>query len=57
MRLIACILLLAVFPATPALAQEIDVAPTRDEGDGPFERLVLRGGTLIDGTCAPPIGP
>ena len=57
MRLIACILLLAVFPATPALAQEIDVAPTRDEGDGPFERLVLRGGTLIDGTGAPPIGP
>ena len=28
-----------------------------DEGDGPHERLILRGATLIDGTGAPPIGP
>ncbi len=27
------------------------------EGEGPFERLVLRGATLVDGTGAPPIGP
>ena len=34
-------------------------APDRPpgEGKGPFARLVLRGGTLIDGTGAPPIGP
>ena len=34
-------------------------APDRgaDEGEGPFERLIIRGGTLIDGTGAPPIGP
>lgn len=34
-------------------------APNRpaDEGLGPYSRLVLRGGTLIDGTGAPPIGP
>src|SRR5438067_7971929 len=34
-------------------------APDRraDEGDGPYERLILRGATLIDGTGAPPIGP
>ena len=32
-------------------------APDRVEGDGPFDRLILRGGTLIDGTGAPPIGP
>ena len=33
-------------------------APDRtDEGDGPYERLVLRGATLIDGTGAPPRGP
>src|SRR4029453_12341020 len=35
--------------------------PTGDrpagEGDGPFDRLVLRGVTLIDGTGAPPQGP
>lgn len=34
-------------------------APPRgpDEGEGPFERLILRGATVIDGTGAPPIGP
>jgi hypothetical protein len=34
-------------------------APDRKpgEGIGPFPRLVIRGGTLIDGTGAPPIGP
>ena len=32
-------------------------APARTRGEGPFERLVLRGATLIDGTGAPPIGP
>ena len=32
-------------------------APARAEGEGPFPRLILRGGTLIDGTGAPPIGP
>ena len=32
-------------------------APDRDEGKGPFERLIIRGATLIDGTGAPPIGP
>jgi imidazolonepropionase-like amidohydrolase len=29
----------------------------RQEGEGPFPRLILRGGTLIDGTGAPPVGP
>ena len=32
-------------------------APDRHEGDGPFQRLVIRGATLIDGTGAPPRGP
>ncbi len=35
----------------------IPEAPPRTEGEGPFERLILRGGTLIDGTGAPPVGP
>jgi len=39
-----------------ALAQ-IEPAPDRAEGEGPFEKLILRGVTLIDGTGAPPIGP
>ncbi len=34
-------------------------APPRrkQEGEGPYRRLVLRGATLIDGTGAPPMGP
>jgi hypothetical protein len=32
-------------------------APARDRGVGPFNRLVLRGATIIDGTGAPPWGP
>jgi imidazolonepropionase-like amidohydrolase len=35
----------------------MDPTPPRSEGDGPFDRLVIRGATLIDGTGAPPIGP
>ena len=34
-------------------------APDRgaDEGEGPFERLIIRGAIVIDGTGAPPRGP
>ena len=39
-----------------ALAQ-IEPAPDRSEGDGPYGRLILRGVTLVDGTGAPPVGP
>ena len=31
--------------------------PERAEGEGPFERLILRGAMLVDGTGAPPFGP
>lgn len=55
MRLLCC-LLLSLFALAPTTAQ-IPEAPDRTEGDGPYERLLLRGGTLIDGTGAPPIGP
>ncbi len=34
-----------------------EAAPPRQEGAGPFSRLVIRGATLIDGTGAPPFGP
>lgn len=35
----------------------VEPATRRDRGQGPFERLVLRGATVIDGTGAPPWGP
>ena len=36
---------------------QITKAPTRNEGDGPWPQLVIRGVTLINSTGAPPIGP
>ncbi len=32
-------------------------APNREEGEGPYDQLVIRGATLINGNGAPPIGP
>lgn len=32
-------------------------APDRAEGEGPFERLLIRGVTMIDGTGSPAVGP
>lgn len=52
----AVLLLLLGWSVSSTLAQVAD-APPRAEGEGPFERLILRGGTLIDGSGAPPIGP
>ncbi len=46
--------LLAATMAGAAAAQE--VAP-RSIGEGPYERLVIRGATVIDGAGAPPVGP
>src|SRR5690606_23497627 len=46
--------------AAPAAAQQrigVQPAPDRQEGEGPFERLIIRGGIIIDGTGAPPQGP
>lgn len=55
------ILLLIVMLPLPGISAEGDIvvkpAPDRQEGEGPFKRLVIRGATLIDGTGAPPIGP
>ena len=49
-----------VAPPLPVVAQDeasVAKAPTRTRGEGPFDRLVIRGATLIDGTGAPAIGP
>jgi len=50
-------LILVGLPAATLAQETPPAAPDRTEGDGPYERLVLRGATLIDGTGAPPIGP
>ncbi|MGQ0704514.1 MAG: amidohydrolase family protein [Gemmatimonadales bacterium] len=62
-RLAALALGAIVLPSTPGQAQSSDSAikpaPNRPagEGEGPFQRLIIRGATLIDGTGGPPRGP
>ena len=52
-----------VFAVVAALAWGVAAAQTpegvapRTEGEGPYDRLVIRGATLIDGAGAPPQGP
>lgn len=36
---------------------QVQEAPDRTEGEGPFDRLIIRGVTLVDGTGSPPRGP
>ncbi len=43
--------------ATAGAQMEETTARADDEGDGPHQRLILRGATVIDGTGAPPAGP
>ena len=55
---LACCLLLQ-----PAQAANSDKTPShtptddRQAGAGPYERLIIRGATMIDGTGSPPTGP
>ncbi|MFV8227013.1 amidohydrolase, partial [Christiangramia aquimixticola] len=53
-----CLALLLAIP--PSFSQiKLNPAPDRraDEGEGPFQRLIIRGAIVIDGTGAPPAGP
>jgi hypothetical protein len=54
----ALLFLLSLCMLTPAHAAT-QPAPDRraDEGEGPFQRLIIRGATVIDGTGSPPRGP
>jgi imidazolonepropionase-like amidohydrolase len=51
--------LFAITLTTLLTAQDPAPAPDRPEGEGlgPYERLLLRGAIVIDGTGAPPRGP
>ncbi len=43
-----------------ALGVNVERTPSaapRDRGEGPYQRLILRGGTYISGEGAPPVGP
>ena len=40
-----------------SLSGQIADAPKVKEGEGPYNQLIIRGVTLINGNGAPPIGP
>src|SRR6185503_14715841 len=40
-----------------ALSAQIKKAPEKNDGEGPWTQLIIRGVTLINGTGSPPIGP
>ncbi|MCG8373213.1 MAG: amidohydrolase family protein [Balneolales bacterium] len=50
------VLSLLVILSMPVFGQMPD-APPRSEGEGPFDRLIIRGVHLIDGTGSPATGP
>lgn len=50
------VVLFSLFLMQPLLAQMPD-APDRTEGSGPFDRMIIRGVTMIDGTGSPAVGP
>lgn len=49
--------ILSLFLLSNTGAAQVQEAPERILGEGPFERLIIRGVTLIDGTGSPPRGP
>ena len=49
----ACLLICAGMTIANA-QQEV---PDGSSGEGPYERLIIRGATVIDGAGAPPVGP
>lgn len=56
---LSLIMTLAILPAKTLgqTTERTPSAPERNQGDGPYKRLILRGGILISGEGAPPVGP
>ena len=51
------LLLFTIFLFPESNFAQVMPSPDRKEGDGPYDRLILRGVNLIDGTGSPTIGP
>lgn len=51
------LLLFICFSFSLVAYAQIQKAPERREGEGPWPQLIIRGVTLINGTGAPPVGP
>jgi hypothetical protein len=55
MRFITTTILTACFIFS--LQAQVAKAPVKNEGDGPYTQLILRGVIMINGTGSPPVGP
>ena len=51
--ILSCLLCLVMLHSTA----QIQKAPEKKEGSGPWTQLILRGAILVNGTGAPPVGP
>ena len=56
MKNILFLTLIILFNYT-SLVSQIKEPPERFRGEGPFNQLIIRGATLINGNGAPPTGP
>ncbi len=57
LRAAVALALVVAFAGNAAAQMEPTTPRGPEEGEGPFNRLILRGVTVIDGTGAPPRGP
>lgn len=51
------VILLFFFASSEIFSQTVPEAPIVNEGDGPYNQMIIRGVTLINSTGAPPQGP
>lgn len=56
MRVLVVLAVVSVWAAVASAAPP-DGVSARSDGEGPYQRLIIRGATLIDGSGAPPQGP
>ena len=54
---LAAAAVVALGMGAPAQAQQMEQTPDRSRGEGPFDRLIIRGVNIIDGAGSPPQGP
>ena len=57
MKSLHTLILLSCLLYSQTLLTQVNPAPDRNEGMGPYGQLIIRGATLINGTGSPPIGP
>lgn len=55
MKKLSLLFLICLFAI--GLSAQVEQSPERNRGDGPYDQLIIRGVTLINGNGAPPQGP